>query len=323
MLAVVCVAPVFAVDGVIEINQARAKAGGVTAGDTPLFPVTIDRAGSYRLTGNLDLTDASARQPATAAKDVTAINVTAGNVTIDLNGFSIIGETSCPGFPPVCSGTGSGAGIDTSDSAIGVAITNGVVQGMGQVGIRLRNGAGRIERVRVSDNGVDGLSCLECVVHGNTSTNNGRRGIVASNATVRDNVSVNNAEDGFDCSGAVTGNFSRFNVTGFQLGNGTFIGNESTDNSGIGVDLFSTATLVNNRIHQNGGAGIDAGGSATILGNVITSNTGLGILSTSSSRVGYGTNVVNDNNGGNANPQVSAGMNQIGTNVCGADTVCP
>ena len=44
--------PAFAADGVIEINQARAKAGGVTPGDTPLFPVTISQPGSYRLTGN-------------------------------------------------------------------------------------------------------------------------------------------------------------------------------------------------------------------------------------------------------------------------------
>jgi len=46
--------PAGAVDGVIEINQAKAKAGAVTAGDTPGFPVTISAAGSYRLTGDLD-----------------------------------------------------------------------------------------------------------------------------------------------------------------------------------------------------------------------------------------------------------------------------
>ena len=42
-----------AVDGVIEINQARALAGGVTAGDSAGFPVTLSASGSYRLTGNL------------------------------------------------------------------------------------------------------------------------------------------------------------------------------------------------------------------------------------------------------------------------------
>ena len=41
----------WAVDGVIEINQHRALAGGVTAGDTAGFPVTLSQRGSYRLTG--------------------------------------------------------------------------------------------------------------------------------------------------------------------------------------------------------------------------------------------------------------------------------
>ena len=40
-------------DGRIEINEARAFAGGVTAGDAPGFPVTLDQGGSYLLTGNL------------------------------------------------------------------------------------------------------------------------------------------------------------------------------------------------------------------------------------------------------------------------------
>jgi hypothetical protein len=175
----------------------------------------------------------------------------------------------------------------------------------------------------VSNNGMDGLSCFQCVVVENTSTANGRRGIVASNATVRDNVSSNNVEDGFDCSGTVSGNYARDNALGFRFGEGAFIGNTSSDNTGNGVDVFSTATLVNNRIDGNGAAGIETGASATILGNTITGNKDLGILSTSAARVGYGNNVINDNNGGNANPQVTAGMNQIGTNVCGADTTCP
>ena len=66
--------PALGVDGVIEVNQARAIAGGVTAGDTPGFPVTLSREGSYRLTGNLGVGNA----------DTTAILVTSGDVTIDL-----------------------------------------------------------------------------------------------------------------------------------------------------------------------------------------------------------------------------------------------
>jgi hypothetical protein len=42
------IASAAAVDGVIEINQAKALAGGVTPGDTAGFPVALSAPGSYR-----------------------------------------------------------------------------------------------------------------------------------------------------------------------------------------------------------------------------------------------------------------------------------
>src|SRR6266700_7689406 len=82
-LAVVLVAPaVLAVDGVVLINQSTVMAAGG-------FPYTITQPGSYRLSGNLTVPDAN----------TTAIQVMADNVTIDLNGFSIIGPMVCNGFP--------------------------------------------------------------------------------------------------------------------------------------------------------------------------------------------------------------------------------
>ena len=92
LVAAMAAASAGAADGVSEINQARALAGGVTPGDVPGFPVTIDASGSYRLTGDLTAPDL----------DTTAIGVTADDVTIDLNGFAIIGPNDCtdPGFGP-------------------------------------------------------------------------------------------------------------------------------------------------------------------------------------------------------------------------------
>jgi len=69
-----------AVDGVVLIDQNKALAGNVTPGDAPGFPVTITRAGSYRLSGNLTL-------PASAD----GIVIATSGVTLDLNGFSITG----------------------------------------------------------------------------------------------------------------------------------------------------------------------------------------------------------------------------------------
>src|SRR6266436_5075236 len=77
----------YAVDGIVLIDQNRALAGNVTPGDTPGFPVTISLSGSYRLSGNFTVPNAN----------TTAILITAHNVTIDLNGFSILGPTVCTG----------------------------------------------------------------------------------------------------------------------------------------------------------------------------------------------------------------------------------
>ena len=65
---------------VIAITQAKANAGNVTPGDTPGFPVTLSRPGSYVLTTNLTVP---------ANKD--GINITSYDVTLDLNGFRIHG----------------------------------------------------------------------------------------------------------------------------------------------------------------------------------------------------------------------------------------
>ena len=45
-----------AAPGDIEINQAGAMAGGITAGDLPGFPVDLNEAGNFVLTSPLDLT---------------------------------------------------------------------------------------------------------------------------------------------------------------------------------------------------------------------------------------------------------------------------
>ena len=57
LLAVIAAIPGHAIDGAREINQTRAGLGGVTAGDTAGFPVTIDEPGSYVLTSNLAVAD--------------------------------------------------------------------------------------------------------------------------------------------------------------------------------------------------------------------------------------------------------------------------
>jgi hypothetical protein len=113
-------APVFAGDGVVEINQA-CVAAGCFAGDAAGLPVTIMQPGSYRLTSNLAVPDANTN----------AIEIHADAVSVDLGGFAIRGPTLCTGEPVTsCTPTGVGAGI-LSESGTRARIFNGTIEGMG------------------------------------------------------------------------------------------------------------------------------------------------------------------------------------------------
>ncbi|HZO55191.1 MAG TPA: hypothetical protein VFB63_20955 [Bryobacteraceae bacterium] len=103
---------VFAVDGVVLIDQNRALAGNVTPGDTPGFPVTLSQPGSYRLSGNLSVPSGQ-----------NAILIAAQNITIDLNGFSIT--------TPVQLQIGGAIGIVSNGIALpnNIKIHNGTIEG--------------------------------------------------------------------------------------------------------------------------------------------------------------------------------------------------
>ena len=99
LLVPVCV---FAADGQVLINQSIVMAAGG-------FPYVISQPGSYKLSGNL---------AATAGAD--AIHITASNVVLDLNGFSI----SSLGV-----GSGSPAGIQAIGTLSNISIHNGSMTG--------------------------------------------------------------------------------------------------------------------------------------------------------------------------------------------------
>jgi hypothetical protein len=234
------VSPALAVDGVIEINQARALAGGVTPGDEVGFPVTISLSGSYRLTGNLSVVD----QP--SPENRTAILVTASFVTLDLNGFSLVGPTQCSGSPvSSCSPVGTGHGIDGS-AVNWLRVTNGVVRGFGDGGIL--GGNATVERLRVyqnggngiwlqaggaifdssaAGNGADGFAGAGVVAQRNRAIDNGLSGFFLDPGDARDNESVHNGAYGFHVGeGLARDNVARGNVgCAFSAIGGAFGGN--------------------------------------------------------------------------------------------------
>src|SRR5262249_13803327 len=105
------------------------------------FPYRITQPGSYKLTGNLTTPDIN----------TSAIVVTADNVTLDLNGFSIIGPAVCGGVPASCAAFGSGVGVDAGANR-GVAVMNGGIQGMGSTAVNVGD-SGRVEKMHVTGNG--------------------------------------------------------------------------------------------------------------------------------------------------------------------------
>lgn len=280
--------PARGVDGVVEINQARALAGGVTPSDAAGFPVTLDHAGSYRLTGNLVV----------PAAGVTAIVVASADVTLDLNGFGI----SCHTGVAPC-GTGSGNGIDASGRE-NVTVGGGTVRDMGNSGI-IAGVSARIEGVRAIGNHAIGIATGNSSwLSGNTANGNGNDGMTAGlGSTLSNNTARGNGRGGIEAS------------TGC-----TITGNTTNNNSVFGIYCNGGCTIQGNTANDNG-TGVSLLGGNSIVGNTMRNNTGYGIAATGTDS-GYSLNTLTGNNGGGAAAQVSGGT-PIGANFCGTNTVCP
>ena len=153
IIAVMAVTPALATDGVIEINQAKVNAAGG-------FPYVISQSGSYRLTSNLTLTDPT--------KD--AIEIGVSNVTLDLNGFTILGPATCtlslgPGPVASCTPAGMGTGVTITQTAqnsgglSNIRVMNGTIGGMPWCGIYLPDSSPvLIENIRAIGNGTTGIA---------------------------------------------------------------------------------------------------------------------------------------------------------------------
>ncbi len=278
-------------NGVVLIDQVRAKAGGVSPGDTAGFPVTISRAGSYRLMGNLDVSGEANPQ------NVTAIAITADNVTLDLNGFAILGPVS--GCPAACSpGGGSGSGISSDNDRI--KVMNGTIAGMGYYGVSLHDDA-IVEGVKV--HGCAGYGILlsshglvsGCTLTANGSAGGGEGGISAwRDMVIRDNSVSGNAGTGIELgeTGVIRDNTVFSNGIASGSGSGiscaycSVIGNATRSNQDNGVSCVY-CTVENNTASSNQGRGISCdSGACTIRGNSTYNNHQEGIACSKGAVIG-------------------------------------
>lgn len=331
-LLLVPAVPALAVDGVIEINQARALAGS-GAGDAPGFPVTLSAAGSYRLTGNLEVD----------TLDTTAIAVDADDVSIDLNGFVIRNRTPCR---PDCGAAGSGVGVDASGRE-NLAVSNGTIIGMGNAAV-LSGDDSQVSRLRVIGNGGAGI-------------------VVGDRGSVRDStvdgaggVGIQTGSNGGVFASAVAGTGSQ----GIRMGQGSTVAGSRIQNAGgNGIEIDGKrGSVIGNVVLQSGGIGVMLGdgvvaqnvisastftaiymfggsGGGVIQGNQLSEGTsGADVVSVpgtvlrgnafrgnsalainGSNDDGYEGNVFSGNAG---SPQVVA-AEQIGPNLCDGNTTCP
>jgi len=231
----VMAAPAYAVDGVVLINQAAALNGNVTPGDGPGFPVEITQPGTYRLSSNLTVPDA----------DTESILILARDVTLDLNGFSIIGPNTChvdkvPADPVTCDFQGRGVGI-SGVAATNTSVFNGTIRGMGSDAINLGGvfGESNVERVRAISNGGNGIVLSAGLVDRSNATLNHGTGISA--ASVTNSIAFQNGGVGVNViEGVALANTVRFNGQQgvFALCPSTVVSNAAAVNAG--GDIFTS-----------------------------------------------------------------------------------
>jgi len=267
--------PALAVDGVIEINQAAALAGGITSCDTPGFPVNICASGSYRLTSDLAYTSGP------------AIDIAANDVTLDLNGMTVSGPHTCTtgGNQWVTGCTGSGLSNGVQSGAARARVRNGTVRGAGGDCVSLSGGAPVIENVVATDcRGSGVLLSSRATASGIRAIGNLLHGISAADQSqLRDVLATNNGGNGiFIQSGSeIQGAVAALNGGhGIELRFGSSLSNfSSTSNQGNGVrlgdgSLARAGSIRNSGVGGVGSCGLQGQGGAGYREIVITAESG-------------------------------------------------
>lgn len=207
--------PVSNTNAGIEFTQAK------TVIDS--LPFTIAAPGSYIISE--DLTGAS------------GIDVIVGDVSIDLNGFTLRGN-----------GTGTDAGIEVAAGLSNIVIQRGTIELWGGDGISAgAASSGVISQMTIAENGGDGVSVgdewaiVDCTVRDNTGRGigGGNNGIVEGSLIEGNQAEGMEVGDGWNIEGSTAAD----NIAcGFRAGRGTTIVNSTArgnTGAGFGLDINS------------------------------------------------------------------------------------
>jgi hypothetical protein len=264
--------------------EPRTPVGSATTPGDSFSSYRIAQPGAYYLTTNL--TGVSGRN---------GIGIDADNVTLDLNGFALIGVSNSSDGIAVM-------GIGHTN----ISVRNGGIQGWGDYGMNMGAGVGCVyQELRLSQNGgglrAGSASAINaCVAFRNTGIGIGTgMASVVTACSARQNTShgfqatspgvllsecnsVENGGNGFHGTTSVTyrhcvarDNFGH----GFYADTGgTFRDCLATSNGTNGILARARSYVVGNNCSNNGGAGIAVEGDASrIEANTVTGNTGAGV----------------------------------------------
>lgn len=190
--------------------------------------------------------------------------VNSNNVTIDLNGFTLIG-------------VGTGKGISASASVHGLTVRNGTVKGFA-IGISLGGNGNLVENVHVEENTDTGMVLgAGSLAHSVIVQGNFQSGVVLSTAcTLKDSI--------------VRANGNTPDSRGLSVGPGsTVTGNTVWANTGTGLFAASGSTVAGNTVLDTLGVGISATCPSNVVQNTATANSGGNLV-----LVGDGCNTVNN-----------------------------
>jgi hypothetical protein len=248
---------------------------------TPIssLPFLIANCGSFYLTTNL-----------TGSGIVDGIVVAASDVTLDLNGFAMIGSVSpSPGVAqgrssPRPQFLGTFNGVNATGGVTNLVVRNGSLRDWSGSGVNAGQCEGCVfERLRISGSGSWALvSGLRSTVRDCTAINNPGGGITADyHSVVSGCVSAGNGGDGIWCSGGGTVRdclAMNNDGAGFSAGDvSVFSGCTSRDNSGAGFDLGAGCSVNACSATANGGDGLAADLATTITDFSAKNNSGNGI----------------------------------------------
>ena len=210
-----------------------------TPGDADsVFRITAP--GSYYLTGNIQ---------GAAAKS--GIEITTNGVSIDLNGFAVLGVFT------------SLDAIVVVGSRNDIAVSNGSVRGWSGHGLNLSSANGsRVSDVCASANGGDGIHTGATAVLTSCSANsNTGNGITAGT--------------GCTLTGCACGENGGYGLSASS--GSTITGCSSHDNAGSGIAAGTGSTVTGSSAYQNGDNGISTSFCVTVTGCSAYYNTGRGI----------------------------------------------